>query len=109
MSRDQDIADYLVHAMTNAMELAGVDPALVNQIADQVEQDVRQQYGADRHYVAAPSKIGRNRKVIECWKKGMDRKKISRQVGASRKTIDRVINNYLQRQSGGFGREEWNL
>ena len=107
--REQDIADCMVRAMISAMEGIGIDPSLANQVAEQIEDDVRRQYGSERHYVAAPSKAGRNRQIIEYWKSGMDRKEISRQLEASRKTIDRVISSYLLQQQGGFGREGWNL
>lgn len=115
MSEADDLAEFINACLSSALTDAGIDPDLTRSIARHVEEDVRRQYGGDRHYVrkTSPDQIRqRNREIIMEWKYGKGRGDIAVDHSVDRRTVDRVIDNYLQRetqQRTGFGREDWVL
>lgn len=115
MSEADDLVEFIQASLNCALSDAGIDPDTTRSIAQHVEQDVRRQYGGDRHYVrkTSPDQIKqRNRDIISAWESREPRGKIALDQGVDRRTVDRVIENHLNRktrQQTGFGNEEWVL
>lgn len=115
MSEADDLAEFINGCLSSALTDAGIDPDLTRSIAQHVEEDVRRQYGGDRHYIrkTSPDQIKRrNHEIIRAWKSGKSRTSIASDHDVSRRTVDSVIESHINskaQQRTGFGREDWVL
>lgn len=115
MTDSEDLAGFVSACLNLALSDAGIDSALAHSIARSVEDDVRREYGGDRHYVRLTSKERkrqRNKSIIRAWKEGLGREEIAQNYDVDRRTVDRVIGAHLNKQTQrctGFGRDEWVL
>jgi Mor family transcriptional regulator len=115
MTEYDDLAEFVCTCLNSALSDAGIDAELARSIAQNVEEDVRGRFGGDRHYIRQISKERRrerNRSIIAMWKGKAPRGEIAMHHDVDRRTVDRVISDYLAKQTRrhtGFGSSEWNL
>jgi len=89
MKISRDILDSLHTTVTSAAMKRGVDWREAVQIAYDVEERLRAEWGGQRHYVPVPDVLERHRLIMEAFD-GTNRDEVCRNFGISRRTLRRI-------------------
>lgn len=113
MSTDR-IDIFINRRLAEIMEAHGVGVSVARSIIDDLMNDVKAEYGCDRHYIPAPSKKNRDAMIVTLSTQAnprLNNSQISERLGVSVATVKRVIaaRRRTKSQSVGLGSAEWNI